>query len=160
DRAAVDVDSLAAERVVEGSAKLAVAIMEDDLGLETRSRQRFGKRFRLLLDPGGGRMLGHRSDEHFAAADVQEGHDQELPDAPQSQLRVGEEVALPQGGRVHLEKLVPSLLAALRSGIEAVLTHDVGYKLIGDFLRRQLAEFAPDPCVAPAGILSGQLDDQ
>src|SRR5262249_51861101 len=61
---------------------------------------------------------------------------------------------------VNLEELVPGLLAALRSGIEAVLTHDVGYKLIGDFLRRQLAEFAPDPCVAPAGILSGQLDDQ
>ena len=35
DRAAADIEPLGTERVVKGPAKLAVAIVEDDLGLET-----------------------------------------------------------------------------------------------------------------------------
>jgi hypothetical protein len=160
DRAAVDIEALAPEGVIKRPCKLAVAIVEDDLGLEATGRQRAGKRLGLLLDPGGDRMLGGLGDKDLAAADVQEGDDEELPDASQRQHLVREEVTLPEGGRVHLEELVPGLLAALRTGIEAVLTHDVGDKLIGDFLRRQLADFAPDTRVAPARIRTGQLEDQ
>src|SRR5262249_2325991 len=56
--------------------------------------------------------------------------------------------------------LVPGLLAALGSRIEAFLAHDVGDKLTGGFLRRELTEFAQDTRIAPAKILPGQLDDQ
>jgi hypothetical protein len=105
-------------------------------------------------------MLGGLGDKDLAAADVQEGNDEEFADASQRQHLMREEVALPEGGRVHLEELVPGFLAAFRSGIEAMLAHDVGDKLMGDFLRRELAQFAQDPRVAPAGILTGQLDDQ
>ena len=41
-----------------------------------------------------------------------------------------------------------------------MLTHDVGDELVGYFLRRELTEFAQDARVAPAGILTGQLEDQ
>src|SRR5262245_9889621 len=48
----------------------------------------------------------------------------------------------------------------MRPGIEAVLAHDVSHELARDFLPRELAKFAQDTRVAPAGILAGQLDDQ
>src|SRR5262249_54979447 len=140
--------------------KLGVAIMEDDLGLEAGAGQGFDKRLGLLLDPYSGRMFGGLRDEYFAAGDVQENDDEKLPNAPKRQHLVRKEIALPECGRVHLEELVPSLLAALGSGIEAVLAHDVGDKLAGCFLRRQLAEFAQDTRIAPGKILAGQLDDQ
>src|SRR5262245_15581330 len=105
-------------------------------------------------------MLGGLGDEDFAAADVQEGDQEEFPDTAEREHLVRKKVALPEGGRVHLQKLVPRLLAAMRSRIEAVLAHDVSHELPGDFLPRELAEFAQDARVTPAGILAGQLDDQ
>src|SRR5262249_38418873 len=98
--------------------------------------------------------------EDLAAADVQKGNQEELTDTPQREHLVRKEVALPECGRVHLEELVPGLFAALGSGIEAMLTHDVDDKLMGDLLRRQLAEFASDPRLAPSRILAGLLDYQ
>src|SRR5262245_51701720 len=81
DRAAMNLDTVAAERVVEHLPRLGVAIVEDDLGLEAGGGQRFCKRLGLLLDPCGGGMLGRIGDEDLAAADVEKDDGEKLTDA-------------------------------------------------------------------------------
>ena len=82
-------------------------------------------RLRLVADPRFVRMIRGRRHKHSPRFDVQKHENEQIAKPFRRQHFEREEIALPELGRVNLEKLVPRAGPAIGAGVESSFPQDV-----------------------------------
>jgi len=101
----------------------------------------------LLCDPFRVRSGRRRGDEDLTRLEVDENHRVEVNNATLRDSSFREEVADPQCLRMNPEELIPCSLAALWTGISALLFQDVLDGLPANTANSQLTELTRNPRV-------------
>jgi len=110
----------------------------------------------LTTHPGRIRFECAECHKHPSHGDVEERQQKELPQSLRRHDPFREEVALPEGFRVHLQEFFPRSFAALGTWIQLMLYENILHGLTGNFSHIQFPEFSQNAGVAPV-ILPGQL---
>ena len=110
----------------------------------------------LFCNPFRVRSGRRRGDEDLTRIEVDEHHRVEVNNATFRDGSLGKEVAGPQCLCMNLQKLIPCSLAALWTGISALLFQDVLDGLSADAANPQLPELTRNPRVTKVCFPEGQ----